>query len=93
MTMAYRVENGVQLDDAALEAVNGGFNVLKQLENIGRSTVDGAKKGVDIGIYAGPPGILGGGAAGAYIGAINGVKNAVGEGLNEAIGGLKSLFK
>jgi len=85
--------NTIALNDAELEAVNGGFNILQQLENIGRSTVEGAKTGAKIGVNGGPVFIFGGGGAGAIIGGINGVKNAVGEGLNEAVNGIKSLFR
>ncbi len=63
------------LADEALDTVNGGRGFLDSLAHIGKSTEDGAKMGVDIGIYAGPPGILGGAAAGAYLGAINGMKD------------------
>ena len=84
--------NSIALNDAELEAVNGGFDVLQQLENIGTSTLEGAKSGGGIGIHGGPVFAFGGMAAGAIVGGMSGVKNAVGEGVNEAITGLKGLF-
>jgi Bacteriocin class II with double-glycine leader peptide len=91
--MTTEINNSMALNDTTLEAVNGGFDVVRQLENIGESTVEGAKTGGTIGIYGGPVFAFGGLAAGAFVGALNGVKNAVGDGVNEAVGGLKSLLK
>jgi Bacteriocin class II with double-glycine leader peptide len=91
--MSTEINNSVALNDAALEAVNGGFDVVRQIENIGESTVDGAVTGGKIGIYGGPVFAFGGMGAGAIVGALNGVKNAVGDGVNEAVGGLKNLLK
>lgn len=85
--------NTIALNDAELEAVNGGFDVLQQLENIGRSAVEGAKTGAGIGIYGGPVFAFGGLGAGGIIGGLNGVKNAVGDGVNEAVSGLKNLLR
>lgn len=82
----------IALDDAALEAVNGGFDVLQQLENIGNSAFEGAKTGGSIGIYGGPVFAFGGIMAGTIVGGMNGVKNAIGDGVNEAISGLKGLL-
>ena len=83
----------IALDDAALETVNGGFDVLQQLANIGNSALEGAKTGAKVGIYGGPVFAFGGLAAGGFAGGLNGLKNAVGDGVNEAIVGLKSLMK
>lgn len=91
--MTTKTQGTIALNDAALETVNGGFDVVKQLENIGESTLDGAMTGGKIGIYGGPVFAFGGLGAGAIVGAMNGVKNAVGDGVNEAIGGLKNLLK
>lgn len=91
--MTTKTQGTMALNDATLEAVNGGFDVLKQLGNIGQSTVDGAMTGGKIGIHGGPVFAFGGMGAGAFFGALNGVKNAVGEGVNEAVGGLTKLMK
>lgn len=85
-------DNTIALNDAELEAVSGGFDVLQQLENIGTTTFEGAKTGGGIGIYGGPVFAFGGIVAGAIVGGISGVKNAVGEGINEAITSLKGLL-
>jgi Bacteriocin class II with double-glycine leader peptide len=90
--MSTRITGTVALNDAALEAVNGGYDVLQQLSNIGNSAVDGAKTGAKIGIHGGPVFAFGGIGAGAIAGGLNGVKNAVGDGVNEAITGLKNLL-
>lgn len=91
--MTTKINNMLALDDAALKAVNGGFDVVQQLGNIGQSIVEGAKTGAGIGIYGGPVFAFGGLWAGAMVGGLNGVKNAVGDGVNEAVSGLKSLLK
>lgn len=91
--MNTKINRIIALDDAALEAVNGGFDVLQQLANIGNSAVEGGKAGAKIGIYGGPVFAFGGLAAGGIAGGLNGLKNAVSDGVDEAIGGLKSLMK
>jgi hypothetical protein len=84
--------NTIALDDAALKAVNGGFDVIQQLENIGNSAFDGAKTGGSIGIYGGPVFAFGAIMAGTILGGMNGLKNAVSDGVGEAVNGLKSLL-
>ncbi|MCZ0733231.1 Blp family class II bacteriocin [Phreatobacter sp. AB_2022a] len=91
--MTSKTDGTVALTDASLETVNGGFDVVKQLEHIGESTLDGAKTGGRIGILGGPVFAFGGMGAGAILGAIGGVKDAVGDGVNEAVAGLKTLLK
>ena len=87
--MSIAMNNTIALDDAALEAVNGGFDVVRQLENIGNSALEGAKTGAGIGIDGGPVFAFGGLAAGTFVGGVSGVKNAVADGVNEAVDGLK----
>lgn len=83
--------NSVELNDDALEAVNGGFSLSQSLLNIGDSIAETAKTAVGIGIYFGPPGILGAGAAGAILGAINGLKNEAASAAQEAFNAIKSM--
>ena len=91
--MTGKTHDSVALTDASLETVNGGFDVVKQIEHIGESTLEGAKTGGKIGILGGPVFAFGGMATGAIVGAIGGVKDAVGDGVNEAVVGLKNLLK
>ena len=79
----------VALNDAELEAVNGGFDIVQQIENIGEATIDGFENGGKIGIYAGPPGVLAGAFGGAFYGALDGTKKAAAEGVGEVLGALK----
>lgn len=74
------------LNDEVLESVNGGIDVVKMLENIGESTVEGAKTGAKIGIYGGPVFAFGGMGAGALMGAMNGVKDAARDCVKSLIG-------
>ena len=81
----------LELNDDALEAVSGGFSLSQSLSNIGNSIAETTKTAVGIGLYMGPPGILGAGAAGAILGAINGVKNEAASAAQEAFNALKNL--
>lgn len=81
------------LDDQLLEDVNGGFNLLHSLANIGQAAGSGFQKGQEIGGVVGPVGSVAGAAGGAMLGALNGLKNEVGNGVSEAVVGLKHLLR
>lgn len=82
------------LNDEALEAVNGGFNMFDSLTHIGQSVERGFLKGRDVGSSVG--GVAGartGAAVGAMIGVVGGLKDEIGRGVNEAAGGIKQLLR
>ncbi|MGU3494141.1 hypothetical protein ACLBXM_08865 [Xanthobacteraceae bacterium A53D] len=84
---------GQPVADADLDGVAGGFDVLQQVKNVGTSALEGGKKGADIGILGGPVFMFAGAGAGAFVGTVSGVMTSVGEGVNEAVDGIKNLMK
>lgn len=82
------------LNDAALEDVNGGYDVLDGLARLGHSIESSTLAGHKLGTDADNQMAAAGGAfLGIIYGTLNGLKNEIGTGVNEAIGGVKNLMK
>lgn len=84
--------NSVPMNEEALANISGGYNVLDGLTRIGHSVADDFAKGGKLGkdaIGVAVPGAV----IGAMVGAFNGLRNEIGTGVNEAVGGIKVLLK
>ncbi len=81
--------DNVALNDEALDNVSGGFNLYDAICNIGEKTEEAFMKGGELGIYAGPPGVLAGAFGGAFYGALDAVKSEAASAAGEAIDALR----
>lgn len=82
--------DNVALNDEALDSVSGGFNLYDSICNIGDAVEKSIQSGVEIGIYAGPPGVLAGAFGGAFYGALDGVKAEAASAAGEAIDAMRT---
>ncbi len=85
--------SNIALDDQLLDGVHGGFTLLNPLANVGQAAGTGFQKGETIGSALGAVGAHIAATGGAMLGALNGLKNEVGKGVNEAVGGRKDFLR
>jgi hypothetical protein len=81
--------DSVALNDQALDNVSACFNLYDAFCNIGEETEETFMKGGELGIYAGPPGVLAGAFGGAFYCALDAVKSEAASAAGEAINALR----